>query len=481
MKNLRQLSSTILLAGFVLLLQSCGTSKAEQDNFAAGGLVPYHKDSVIFSLSLISNINEGRFGSVDSLQTQATRGVTNLLHNDSLQQLIGTWTPVWGPVTYTQDLKSNPDSCVSDNTMMLLKGIDPSDSTKTLYVLAIAGTVGASSYDWFFEDFDLTTMALWPAKTPGFSNISSFNRPQTSSDAAITDTGNYVSRGMATGLNVLFNTMEDGSKGTLMNYLSTTFKNSSNSIEIAVAGHSLGGALAPCVALSLMDNQSAWNPALSCKITCYATAGFSPGNENFATYFNQQMGANFQGSCNSNDVAINLYQTSTMNQISTLYDSVIGNCSSLQNQLYMTEFLNCFSEKIEQFGYTALYQPKDAFTASISYNCNSVTKSYNAALAMYNNPQNSAEKNVISIFQKSATNFTITPTDSLFARTVCFGEMTLQQHVTAYVNHFGINELQKLYSQQLAQPIPNPSTITKTMELDAYLNSILRGCLDLKL
>lgn len=478
MKNLRQLLSINLLAGFVLLLQSCGTSKSEQDNFAAGGLVPYHKDSVIFSLSLISNINEGRFGSVDSLQTQATRGVNNLLHNDSVQQLIGTWTPVWGPVTYTEDPtgNKNPDTCVTDNTLMLLKGTDPSDPSKTLYVLAIAGTIGASSYDWFTEDFGLDTMALWPAKTPGKSNTVAFKQPSISNNSSVTNTGRYISTGMATGLNVLFNTMVDGSKGTLMNYLSTTFKNSSNSIEIAVAGHSLGGALAPCVALSLMDNQSVWNPALSCKITCYATAGFSPGNVNFASYFQKQIGANFKGSCNSNDVAINLYQTSTMLQVPTLYDSIIGNCSSLQNQSFIAGFIDCFSGKIAQFGYTSIYPPSTAFTSSIAYNCDSLSNDYNAAITAYNNPT-SSDVLLLLAFNASAKNFGLNYSDSLFARTICFGEMTLQQHVTAYVDHFGIGLLQQIYSRQLAPSISNPSSINSSMLNGAKKNSILNSCL----
>jgi len=478
MKNLRLLSSIILLAGFVLLLQSCGTSKSEQDNSAAAGLTPYHKDSVIFSLSLISNINEGRFGSVDSLQEQATRGVTNLLHNDSVQQLIGTWTPVWGPVTYTEDPtgNKNPDTCVTDNTMMLLKGTDPSNPSKTLYVLAIAGTIGASSYDWFTEDFGLDTMALWPAKTPGESNTGAFKQPSTSYDSGVTNTGRYISNGLATGLNVLFNTMEDGSKGTLMNYLSTTFKNSSNSIEIAVAGHSLGGALAPCVALSLMDNQSAWNPELSCNITCYATAGFSPGNKPFATYFNQQLGANFQGSCNSNDLAIHLYETSTMLQVPTLYDSVIGNCSYLQNQSFINGFIDCFSGKIAPFGYTSIYPPSTAFTKSIAYNCDSLSNDYNGAITAYNNPT-SSDFLLLLAFNQSAEKFGLNHSDSLFARTVCFGEMTLQQHVNAYVNHFGIGLLQQIYSRQLAPSISNPSSINTSMLNGAKKNSIMSSCL----
>jgi hypothetical protein len=468
---------------FALIFISCDNQANKKDGFLLSNATVYQKENVIFSLSLISNINEGRFGSVDSLQAQATRGINNVLDNDTVIGLIGTWKPVWGPVTYTMDSTSNKDSSVSDNTMVLLKGKDPDDTSKTMYVIAIAGTIGASSYDWFSEDFNLSSMAQWPSAIKNSNNVSYFSSPNRSSSSSTTNSGNYISVGVSNGLNILFNLMKDNSKISLIQYLQANIGNSFSSVEIAVAGHSLGGALAPCVALSLIDNQSYWNPSLANTITCYATAGFSPGNQNFATYFSKTIGSNFLGACNKNDVAINVYQSSTMALIPNLYHSILGNnCSGyLQNQYFIDSFMSCFSGKISQLNYTSLYQANDSFSSSIPYTCNNITKDYSAAYAGYQYPLNASDSNIINVFNNAASSLGLTPSDSLFARTVCFGAMTIQEHFNAYIQHFGIDSLCTIYSRQLSVPVPTPSNISRTMELQAFLNPIIKGCLNLKL
>lgn len=466
------IKKSIWLMCLTLLLTSCGNQANKKDNFLLSNANSHQKSNVIFSLNLISNINEGRFGSVDSLQTQATRGINNVLNNDTVVGLIGTWTPVWGPVTYTIDSTSNPG--VSDNTMVLLKGKDPNDTSKTMYVIAIAGTIGASSYDWFSEDFNLSSMVQWPSAIKDSNNVSYFTTPNASNNPSTTNSGIYISAGVSAGLNILFNLMKDNSKLSLMQYLQANIGNSPSPVEIAVAGHSLGGALAPCVALSLIDNQSYWNPSMNNTITCYATAGFSPGNQNFAAYFSKTIGSNFLGACNKNDVAINVYQSSTMALIPDLYNSILGNCTGLQNQYFIDSFMSCFSRKITQFGYTSLYQPNDTFSSSILYNCDSVNIDYTNALAIYNAP-NQSFLSIPNIFKQSAKNFNLTPTDSLFARTCCFGEMTIQQHFNAYIQHFGIDSLCSIYKRQLSSA-PTPSSISSSFETGFLGNSILSGC-----
>ena len=55
-------------------------------------------------------------------------------------------------------------------------------------------------------------------------------------------------------------------------------------------GHSLGGAVAPLLALWLKDNQSAWDPGgRATDIGCWGYAGPTPGLSDFTTYYNARI------------------------------------------------------------------------------------------------------------------------------------------------------------------------------------------------
>src|SRR5262249_32585727 len=59
---------------------------------------------------------------------------------------------------------------------------------------------------------------------------------------------------------------------------------------VTVTGHSLGGALSPALALFLSDIQGTWNLSAGTEIASLASAGPTPGNGDFAVYFNSQLG-----------------------------------------------------------------------------------------------------------------------------------------------------------------------------------------------
>lgn len=463
----------------LLFLLACQTENTkEQESFVSGTM--YDKDAVLFSLSFLSNINEGRYGSVTDLQKAANTGVNRVLSNDSIIDLVGTWTPVWGPVTYTKNTDAN-DSCVSDNTMMLLRGFDPENPIDTMYVLSIAGTVSSSAYDWLIEDLDLNYMYPWPKKVNGKPNVAKFGSfLGPTDDSYVTNRGQYISNGLRQGLNVLFNTMKDSSGTTLIDFMEGSFGSSQEALEIAVTGHSLGGALSPCVALSLSDNQSYWNPSGSYNITCYPTAGFSPGNPLFAQYFAQELGNDFHGSSNSLDVAINVYETSTLLNVSNLYDTLLSECAPLQNQEFMKELLNCFSERISRFNYTSLYPDSTAFTSIVPISCTDLDTMYSMLRHSYDS-LNTAESDIISHFNKAASKFGLIPSDSLYAATGCFGAMAIQQHVNAYIGHFGVELFDAIYSEQLAPPKAIPKAVEHYFIDELYWNrySVLEQCLDL--
>ncbi|GEM_PF-3484349 len=473
------------VVGIILSIGSTGcSSNTEVENSnAIEGLTPYTKDQVIFSLSLLSNINEGRFGSPDSLQAQAITGVNNVLTNDSIQELIGTWTPIWGPVTYTANSSTcDSDSCVSDNTMILLEGLDPDDTSSTMYVLAIAGTIGASAYDWIDEDFSVDGMVEWPAISSGTSNVGDFGSPDTITSSSVTNAGNYVSTGVNTGLNVLFNIMEDGSKGTIMEYLKDSIGGDSGTLEIAVAGHSLGGGLSPCVTLSLIDNQSYWNPSNNFEISCYATAGFSPGNANFANYFSSQIGDKFLGMYNSNDVVPHAFDSSTMIQIASLYDTFNDSSNQyLNNQCIISSMFDCANGEISKFNYTMLYSLSQSFDGDIFYDNAEIFALYQADTAYYYDSLSAIEQVAFATWVDLSTGcISLRDPQSvvadMYGRSLLFGEIALEEHFNAYINYYNIGTFNSIYSQQLANGTMSTSQVDSMIGL--FENApLFKGCI----
>ncbi|MFT6501069.1 MAG: hypothetical protein ACJASQ_001179 [Crocinitomicaceae bacterium] len=486
MKNPTRLKSLIFLLGSALIFASCG---ANTNNKEAGPdevnddmsfeETRYKKDSVIFCLSFLSNINEGRYGSETALQDSATSCVNDILNDQSAIDLIGNWTTVWGPITYTEDGLMG-DSCVSDNTMMLLQGFDPDNQSDTMYVLAMSGTVSASAYDWFVEDTDLDYMAKWPEVIDGSSNVTGFKEdhfPEVTDDSDITKNSPFISNGLKYGLDILFNKMKDESGVSIIDFMEELFVKSNSQIEIAVAGHSLGGALSPCVALSLIDNQSYWNPSGNCKVTCYATAGFSPGNDKFADYFAANIGDGFNGACNSYDLAINVYENTSLLNASKLYNTVLGDCLPLNDQKFMDAFLSCCSGKISKFKYTSIYQQSDLFAGTVSFTNYTLDTLYSNALITY---QNGVGSFAVKAFDNAANTLKLTPSDSLFAHVECFGLMALQEHVNAYIEHFGVQGFYSIYSKRLAPAESMPTSVLHYLRDRAVANEIFRDCLGLE-
>lgn len=465
----------IALAAFFLLLASWNCGNPKTDGLVVVPAIQYNKTSVLFSLSYLSNINYGRWGSPSALQQQATAAVSNVLNDSVTKHLIGTWTPVWGPVTFTKDSVSHPDTCISDNTMVLLKGNDPDNPAKTMYVLSMAGTVTASVFDWIGENLVLDSMEQWPAVVTGQSNTGSFSAPQVTGSDSVTNTGNYISQGIGTGLNILFNIMRDGSKGTLMEFLKANIGNSADSFELAVAGHSLGGALSPCVALSLMDNQSYWNPSGNSRITCYATAGFTPGNKNFASYFSGRIGSNFHGGCNNYDVAIHMYQDSTMNMVGNLYAS---QAPSLSNECFMSALISCMQSQLSPFQYTTLYSVRDTFNQLMTMNFDSLyiadsTGYYSLPfLTQFGFSSASNKMNCIPPTTQGMNAYA-----ELYGRTMCFAAMTLQEHFNAYVEHYGIEGFTAVYQEQLSTQVM-PSIIDQEEISDILAFPLIKSCMD---
>jgi hypothetical protein len=246
--------------------------------------------------------------------------------------------------------------------------------------------------------------------------------------------------------------MQDGSKGTLMNFLKTTVGSSSDSIEIAVTGHSLGGGLSPVVALSLKDNMAYWNAAKTFTVTTYPFAGQSPGNAGFASYFNTTIGANnFNGKYNTLDAVPHGFQTSMMQEISTLYDGVGTN---LQNQCFLNGLINCIIGKVEGFNYTSLYTDADTFMGQYSYNDSIFTN----AEAAFSKLPSSTQRNFK--LEKDRWCGLLAQANAVYGRTVSFADLAFQSHITAYSTYFNIGNVDTIIKQYYNQNAKPTSLLT---------------------
>ena len=117
----------------------------------------------------------------------------------------------------------------------------------------------------------------------------------------------------------------------LLELLGNLAEEHGDKLELFVTGHSKGGALAPVLSLFLSDTQTnripvpdhyRWNPGSDAKIKCYAFAGPTPGNSDFASYFNKQLGRNFYRYSNELDMACHAW-TSDFRKVATIFGDKI--------------------------------------------------------------------------------------------------------------------------------------------------------------
>jgi hypothetical protein len=126
-------------------------------------------------------------------------------------------------------------------------------------------------------------------------------------------------------------------------------------LELYVTGHSKGGALAPALALFLADTQRndelpipdyyQWNPRHRAKIHCYAYAGPTPGNTEFAAYFNSQLGRRFYRYSNKLDIVTLAWRSEQLRTMSRIYGDTAKSLPGLD--LLIQEM----AEEVEELDY----------------------------------------------------------------------------------------------------------------------------------
>jgi hypothetical protein len=223
-----------------------------------------------FVFSMICNAAANMKGSVAQLQKAVKDRFTSVT-SENTQFLGRGWTLEWGPVV--QELGN---SGVADNTVLVAKG---TEGVNPVYVVAIAGTNAVSMFDIFTEDLEVSFLVPFGS------------------------TGARTSQGTRLGLDILeqlvFRRSVLANAETIQQYLTRV---AATNATLIFTGHSLGGALAPSLALDLAANQgfdlSKWGA-----VYVYPSAGPTPGDAALAALFAQRFppaGSGPTGSWNQN-------------------------------------------------------------------------------------------------------------------------------------------------------------------------------------
>ncbi|WP_298511956.1 hypothetical protein [uncultured Kordia sp.] len=308
------------------------------------------KARIIHSLSFASNSGFGKIfkdettcqGSYEKLQNYVTTVSDKVLSDKRTQKYIGNdWETVWGPVVYSHD--KNSSYARADNTMAVYYS-----KTEKLFVIAIAGTNSISSFGWMKEDFHVNKTAVWK-------------------DISGKGMGD-ISQGTATGLNILVHTMKDRQLGVLTALKDYIIDKKISKVEVAVTGHSLGGALSPALALYLSDKRTEWNNGQDIQISTYPTAGPTIGvypnwknrrKNNFIKYYNDQIKAGnikYHATINDLDIVPLAWDKDDLAKIPQLYtnfgiqDVSFGTMSLI---VVLNTFKNSdkLAEKLKQYVY----------------------------------------------------------------------------------------------------------------------------------
>jgi hypothetical protein len=250
-------------------------------------------DKVVFLLSYLSNLVSFLTGP----------SLDRVLYHSVVAGLVKTATPwevVWGPAVLQY-----PSDGYALNAMYVASPI----GQPTRFVVAVAGTNIPSALDWFLEDFNVSIQVPWTAP------------PAAGSPA--------ISMATASGLSILVTTKPSvglpGAGLTLQQFLSRATL-SSAALQVETTGHSLGGALSPALALWLADHQgtpTGWDPEKVATVSTMPTAGATPGNLDFANYFDSRLGSSTQRFHNSLDPVPHCWSLTTIAQLPTLYAPAI--------------------------------------------------------------------------------------------------------------------------------------------------------------
>lgn len=256
------------------------------------------------TLSFLSYLGGKLEGSDSEVELRLHRCMKEALESQPLTAK--KWSLVWGPAVFKFALAE-----LDDNMMFVVQDV----TQPARYAVVVRGTNAAAALDWLLEVFNVHDQLTWSEVLAATGGAAPAATPP--SDAKI-------AKGIYDGLAALTTMVPDDGQGagvTLQAFLAgLSQEHAGTPLRVEVAGHSLGGALAPVLGLWLADTQPAWNPSGDARLSVWAFAGPTPGNEAFAAYYQSRVGAVSNRIWNPLDVIPQAWEVSTLEKVPDLYE-----------------------------------------------------------------------------------------------------------------------------------------------------------------
>jgi hypothetical protein len=195
----------------------------------------------------------------------------------------GDWTVVWGPQVLCLypmlgSVKWAPYYTARFNATNAVFVVFSQQLGR--YIAAIAATNFNSIYDWFAEDFNVSSVVAWEGALQVWNGGANTTAPSAGIPC--------ISQATCTGVNQLLSMVDTVlTQKTLIGFLSGLTPAAGTTLTFT--GHSLAGALSPTLAMACFDpaagllKGSGWTAA---QAMIYPTAGATPGNASFAALIN---------------------------------------------------------------------------------------------------------------------------------------------------------------------------------------------------
>jgi len=213
------------------------------------------------------------------------------------QPLAKDWELVWGPVVYRFEF-----ALFNDNLLYAVRGRDD----PTTLAVSVRGTNAPALFDWLIEDLSVFKLHRWP-----------YGQPPPGLEPKIAE-------GTRKGLEILQRLVPpegvpgDG-QGIAAFLAGQVAANAPSRTTIHVTGHSLGGALSPVLALWLADTRGDWDPEGRADLHVTPFAGPTPGDADFATYYDQRLGTSTTRFHDAIDVATMVWDVAGLRELPGLY------------------------------------------------------------------------------------------------------------------------------------------------------------------